>query len=122
MIIEYQPKAINVRGNRVFSGRGKDNRMWRVTLRPGLNDLSDELVDRLKVFPGLAKYVELGAITIREKTQETKFARTSELESLYESQGYTAIAAIATKHGIKKPETGWKDAIPKIVDYEVERS
>lgn len=47
-------------------------------------------------------------------------ARTSELEELYLSDdgGWRAIKAIADPLGITKPETGWDDAIPLIVEAE----
>ena len=47
-------------------------------------------------------------------------ARTAELEELYLSDegGWRAIKAIADPLNIEKPETGWDDAIPLIVEAE----
>lgn len=44
--------------------------------------------------------------------------RMAELIALYETEGFTAIKAIATPLGITKPDTGWEDAIPLIVEAE----
>lgn len=44
--------------------------------------------------------------------------RMTELIALYEAEGFTAIKAIATPLGITKPDTGWEDAIPLIVEAE----
>jgi hypothetical protein len=49
---------------------------------------------------------------------EPESDRMMELISLYEAEGYPAIKAIAIPLGISKPETGWEDAIPLIVEAE----
>lgn len=90
---------------------------WRVQLVDGLNEIDDELAQKLLEFEGLDYYTERGAIVFRSEP-ETPFQRLHELEELYKSQGYAPIQAIATKYGIAKPTTGWKDAIPLIVEYE----
>lgn len=92
---------------------------WRIELRSGLNSLTDEDIGNLRSHPDLKWYLDRGAIIFREQP-ETTFQRTLELEELYKSQGYSAIAALAIKFGISKPTSGWKDAIPLIVQAEAE--
>lgn len=90
---------------------------WRIELKNGLNSLKDEDVENLRSHPDLKWYLDRGAIVFRDQP-ETPFQRTLELEELYKSQGYNAIASLAIKYGISKPSTGWKDAIPLIVQAE----
>lgn len=92
---------------------------WRVQLKNGLNSLKDEDVENLRSHPDLRWYLDRGAIVFRDEP-ETPFQRTLELEELYKSQGYSAIASLAIKFGISKPASGWKDAIPLIVQAEAE--
>jgi len=47
--------------------------------------------------------------------------RMQQLEAIYESEGYRGIQAIAIPLGIEKPEGGWRDAIPLIVEAESAR-
>lgn len=119
MIVQFNPKLIGISGNHVLSGQDEKGGFWRITLKPGLNDLSDSQIQKLKAFDGLESYTERNAIIFRESAT-TSFSRTAELEALWESQGYTAISKIATEYGIPKPSAGWKDAIPLIVQYETE--
>ena len=53
-------------------------------------------------------------------TAELKASRTQELEAIYDDpdQGWRAIAALAAPLGVEKPASGWRDAIPLIVDAE----
>jgi hypothetical protein len=44
--------------------------------------------------------------------------RIQQLEAIYESEGYRGIQAIAIPLGIEKPEGGWRDAIPLIIEAE----
>ena len=90
---------------------------WRVQLVDGLNEIPDDMAEKLQEFEGIDYYLERGAIVFRSEP-ETPFQRLHELEELYKSQGYQPIATIATQYGIAKPTTGWKDAIPLIVEYE----
>ncbi len=96
----------------------KDNEFqWQLGLRDGLNDLPDDVAQELREFPGIQWYVARGAIAFRE-APKTSFQRLNELEQLYETNGYQAIADIALKYGIAKPKGGWKDAINLIIEFE----
>lgn len=90
---------------------------WRIQLVDGLNEISDEMAQKLQEFEGIDYYLERGAIVFKSEP-ETPFQRLHELEELYKSQGYAPIQAIAVKYGIEKPATGWKAVIPLIVEYE----
>lgn len=118
MIVEFAIAKTGLTGETHYLS-GKDDEEWRIELRDGLNDLSDTQLARLRSFPGIQWYLDVGAIAFKEEP-ETAFGRLSELEQLYESQGYKAIADIALGYGIQKPTTGWKEAIPLIVEYEKE--
>jgi hypothetical protein len=61
---------------------------------------------------------DLSADEIEELGPEPEDDRMMELISLYEAEGYPAIKVIAIPLGISKPETGWEDAIPLIVEAE----
>lgn len=121
MIIEFKPEKVGLRKDKshVISARGDDNLIWRITLVPGLNDLSPTQSEQLQSYPDLDRYTQKDAIIIRDRP-DSDFGRKAELESLYDSQGYTPISNLAAKYGIKKPSGGWKDAIPLIVEYESE--
>jgi hypothetical protein len=120
MIIEFFPEKVghSQLSSHFISGKNNDN-LWRIELRRGLNKLSDVDVDNFKSSPDFDNYLKRGAILLRENP-ETPFQRTLELEGLYKSQGYSAIATLAIKFGIPKPTSGWKDAIPLIVQAESE--
>jgi hypothetical protein len=121
MIIEFIPEKIGISAcPHYLNGYIEESQdFWRISLNKGLNQLS--LIDekRLRSYPDLEIYLNKGAIVIRDDP-ETPFQRTLELEELYKSQGYSAIATLAIKFGIPKPTSGWKDAIPLIVQAESE--
>lgn len=111
--IEFNGKKIKTRSPHYLSGEG-----WRIQLVDGLNDLKQEEIDQVRSFEGIEQYIKRGAIIFRQKA-ETPFQRRQELELIAEDQGVAAIAELGAKYGIRKPKTGWKDAIPLIVEYEM---
>ena len=121
MIVEFIPEKIGIIATpHYLSGYIKESKeFWRIALNRGLNQLSIKEEERLRSYPELANYLDRGAIIFRDQP-ETSFQRTLELEELYKSQGYTAIASLAIKYNIPKPTAGWKDAIPLIVQAEKE--
>lgn len=56
--------------------------------------------------------------TANSEEEELKKLRKDELLALYQTQGWGAIAKAAQPLGIKKPATGWDDAIDAIVAAE----
>jgi hypothetical protein len=112
MIVEFDGSKVGVGSPHYISSFD-----WRVELVDGLNDIPDEAAEQLMQFEGIDAYLKSGAIAIRQ-TPATLFERRTELEALYESQGYQAIADIAIGYGIAKPKTGWRDAISLILEYE----
>lgn len=52
------------------------------------------------------------------QTLPTRAEREAELKAKFKSEGWKPIQAIATSHGISKPDTGWDAAIPLILDKE----
>lgn len=121
MIVEFDPTKVGLaRGSsHAISGKSEQGGFWRVTLSPGLNELTESQINQLTSFPGIGIYESKGAIVFRDEAK-TAFSRTHELEALYTDQGYTPISKLAASYGIAKPSTGWKDAIPLIVRYEEE--
>ncbi len=118
MILEFAIAKTGLSGSSHYLS-GRDDEDWRIELKEGLNELSEQDVQRLQGHPSINWYLSTGAIKFREEP-ETSFGRLIELEQLYQSQGYQAIASIAQQYGIGKPATGWKDAIALIMEYEKE--
>lgn len=53
-----------------------------------------------------------------EPASDSELERIQELESIYQQDGWRAIADLAEGMGIEKPEKGWRDAIPLIAEKE----
>lgn len=116
MIVEFDSKKANTTSPHYLSS-AVDEDSWRVTLIDGLNEVSEDLVGKLKQHDSIDYYLKRGAIVFREEAQ-TVFQRRAELEAIYEAQGYRPIADLATSYNIAKPQAGWKDAIELIIAYE----
>lgn len=54
-----------------------------------------------------------------EPASDLELARIQELESIYQQDGWRAIADLAEGMGIEKPEKGWRDAISLIAEKEL---
>jgi hypothetical protein len=112
MILEFDSSKVGISSPHFLSGDG-----WRVQLVDGLNEIPEDLAAKIQDYDGIEVYTKSGAIAFR-KTSETPFERRTELEQLYETNGYQPIADIATGYGIAKPKAGWRDAIPLIIEFE----
>ena len=144
IIVHYDPRKEQPRprkGNREFNvpvyGDKKDkskitgNRIY--TLVSGKNYLNDDAIaqlekidtwEQLKNCEAIAydKKVVVDPEKSTEKPKQTVEQRTKDLESLFEQQGYKPIEALAKAMGItEKPEGGWKETIPSIVNHELNK-